>query len=156
MNGFEPSFKLAVEAFNDVGGFGTGNFVPVSGIHVRSDFFCVLEDMIHDSNLHIVILMFRRTPPDAGFESVFPEHGNIENMFLDIVEEAYVVLVRAYPECFSDVLQEVYMADLYDDIREDVLCCLRNCRVVIASHRDKWVIHVLEFREELLPCFKTL
>ena len=77
-------------------------------------------------------------------------------MLLDVAEEGDVVFVRSDFELFSDVLQKVYVTDLYDDIGKDILCRLLDRRVVITGHRDERVVHVLELREELLPCFEAL
>lgn len=87
LNGFQPSFELAVETLDDVGRFGTGNLVPVSCVDVRSEFFCMLEDIIHYCDLDVVILVLWRAPPDTCFESVFAEHRNIEDVLLDVIEE---------------------------------------------------------------------
>lgn len=50
------------------------------------------EDMVHRCDLDGVILMLRRAPPDASFESIFAEHRNVEDVFLGVIEEAYIVL----------------------------------------------------------------
>lgn len=156
LDGFESSFELAIEAFYDVGSFGTRYFVPVSCVYVGSEILCVCEDMIHRCNLDVVILVLRAAPPNASFESIFTEHRNIENVFLNVFEECYVVFNGAHSKLFPDVLEEVHMADLYDDIGEDILCRLFDCRIIITCHGNKRVIHILEFREELHPSFEAL
>jgi len=77
-------------------------------------------------------------------------------VLLDVVEEGDVVLVGSYSQLLPDVFQEVDMTDLHDDTRKDVLCRLFDCGIVIAGERDERVVHVFQFREELLPGFEAL
>ena len=147
---------MAVEAFDDVCSLWARNFVPVTGIYVGSEFFRMGEDLIHHSNLNVVILVLRRTPADTGFQFVFAKHRDTKDVCLDVFEETDIILTGAHSELFSDVFEKVYMANLYDDVWKNILCCLCNCRVIITRNRDKRVVHVLEFREELLPSFEAL
>lgn len=80
----------------------------------------------------------------------------MEDVLFNIFEEAYIVLVCAHFELLPNVLQKMHMADLYNDIRKDIDCCLLDCRIIITCHRDKGVIHVLELYEELYPWFEAL
>lgn len=112
--------------------------------------------VIHDCNLYIVILVLRRAPTDACFQTTLAKHGNAKDMCFYVFEEVHVVLTCTYSKLFSDVLEEVYMADLNNDIGEDIDSCLFDCQIIITRHRDEWVIHVLELCEELYPRLKAL
>jgi len=99
--------------------------------------------------------MFRRAPTNTCFETIFSKHRNTKDMSFDVFEEIHVVLASANTKLFSNVFKEMHMADLNNDIRKDILCCLFDSRIVITGDRDERVIHVLEFCEELPPSFEA-
>jgi hypothetical protein len=116
----------------------------------------MLEDMIHDSDLDVIVLVLWRAPPDTGFETILSEHGNTKNVCLNIFEEAHVIFACSDFELLADVFEEMDMADLDNDIGEDILCSLLDSWIVITGNRDEWIVHVLQLRKELHPCFEAL
>ena len=156
LNGFEPSLQLTVVTLNEIRCLGTFCFEPFFCLYVVRKFFCMLEDTLEDSELQRVIVVSWRSPTNVAFEVLFAEDGYVKDVLLDIVEEAVVVLTASYSKVPSDVLEEVNMTHLNEDIRKDVLCSHLDRLIVITRDCHKRIIHILELRKELYPCFKAL
>ncbi len=123
-------------------------------VHVGCEFLTALKDFLHHSDLERVILMSWRAPPDACFQTILPEHRDVEDVLFHFCKETHVILVGAYPQLSSDVFQEMNMANLHNTIGKDVLCCHSYCIVLITRDATKRVASILEFCEELNESLK--
>ena len=116
----------------------------------------MIEDVLEHGNLLWVILVSGRSPANMTFEVLFPENRKTEDMLLDVCHEALVRVVTAHLQLPPDVLEEVHMAELWQDIGKDVLCGHSDGLTVITGHGDEWVVHILQLREELYPPLEAL
>ena len=156
LNGLEPPVELFVHTLDEIGGPWTINVQDGLGSDVGRELLTALEDVLHDGDLHGIVLVTGRAPANSGFQSFPSEDGNAEDMLLEISEEIPVGFLAAYPERPANVLEEMDMADLGDDAREDVLCSHTNRIVLVAGNTAQRVVHVLELREELDHCLMAL
>ena len=156
IDGLEPALNLLVHTLDEIRGSRTFRTEPGLCFHIGSEFFCMFEDALHGGNLQRITTMLRRSPPDASLEALLTEEGDAEDMFFDVFEETVVVLAGSDPQVTANVFEEMDMAELDEDIGEDVPGCHANGFMVIAGDRDERVIYVLQLREVLHPGFKTL
>lgn len=78
--------------------------------------------------------MARRSPTNARFQSVFPEHLHLEDVLLQVSEETPKDFLAPRLESPANVLEEMNMADLDDAAREDILRCHSDCIILIAGN----------------------
>lgn len=114
------------------------------------------ENVIERGNFDRVIVVPRRTPSDVALKTLFPKNGDTKNMFFDIPKEVLIIFVGPDTKILPDVLEKMDMAELGEYIRKNVSGRHADCLVIIAGDGDERVIRILEFCEELHPCFVTL
>lgn len=147
---------MFIHALDEVCGSWAFGLEPGFRFHIGSEFLRMLKDMLESGDLERIILMLWRPPPDVALKIVLPKDRNPEDMLFDITEEALVVLVTPDPEIVPDVLEEMDMAELREDIGEDVFRSHFDGFIVVTGDRDERVIRILEFREVLHPCLEAL
>lgn len=156
LNGFQSAVELLVHALNEICRSWTIDMEDGFSFHVSGELLAALENVIHGGELHGIIVMPGRSPPNAGLKTILAEEGNVEDVFLHFRKKCSVGFFASGLECATDVLEEVHVADLGDAAWEDVLRSHADGIILIAGNAPQRVVHVLELREELDHCLKVL
>lgn len=104
LNRLQPSVELLVHALDEIRRLRTINVEEGFCSDVGREFLTALEDVIQGGDLHGIIVMPGRSPPDASLQTIFAQVLDFEDMPFDVVKERPVLLFTADFERATDVL----------------------------------------------------
>lgn len=149
LDGFESAVQLFVVAFDEIRGSWTAVVKELLRFHVAGEEIAVVEDVVERRDFESVVVVARGAPSDVPFQIFLAEIWEIEDLFLEIGQEAPVGLFASHFERSADVLEEVDMTELDDDTGVHLFRGETNGLVVVADECLKVVARVLELREVL-------